>query len=200
MCVVLCGVLCEINMNRFFFICIVIVDDYLVVVIGVCYELLVMNIVVVVVIVYNLMELMDVLLYYLCDVLVFDYVMFGIEYGDGFVMFMIFFKCFLGLKIVVMMMMENVVVLCVLIDIGIVCIVSKLDMFNYLMMVIYVVYMNGCYLLLLMDWILCNMGSIGGKVFVLLVCEVEVICFFVLGLLVNEIVDKFNCSKKMISM
>lgn len=188
-----------------YLICVVLVDDYLVMLVGVEYGLLLVLMIQLIGKVVNLIELIWFVEVGVCDVVVFDYVMFGSVYGDGIMLFF-YFQCnYLVVKLVVLIMFDNLVVIGVLMWFGIECIVSKFDMIDYLIFVIYVVVMGGLYFLLLVEKVVC-MFMLYLSVWVvdqkceLSDCEFEVVWFYVLGFMVNEIVDKFSCSKKMISM
>lgn len=68
----------------------------------------------------------------------------------------------------------------------------------YLIVVVYVVYFNGVYLLLIVFVVLS--GYENCMVVELLFCELEIVRLFCEGYKVIEIVEKLYCSKKMISV
>ncbi|WP_321791005.1 response regulator transcription factor [Burkholderia pyrrocinia] len=186
-------------MTRTFPIRVVIADDHPAVVIGARYELSASSTLTVVASAHNSTELMDALAHYPCDVLVSDYAMPGVEYGDGLALFSTIRKRHPNLKIVVMTMMENAVALRALIDLGIACVVSKSDMTSHLTMAIHAAYTSGRYLSPSIDRILRATGSVGSKPLALSVRELEVIRLYASGLSVNEIAEKLSRSKKTIS-
>lgn len=81
----------------------------------------------------------------------------------------------LNVGIVVLVVNENLLIFCLILGIGCVSVVSKFDEVGYIVMVIYLSYSGGVYLLLFV-WCVVDVFGICGDLFVkLLVCEIEVI-------------------------
>lgn len=137
-----------------------------------------------------------------CDVLMSDYVMPGGDYGDGLALFSLINQRYPNLKIVVLTMQENPAVVRRLMEMGVHCILSKSDSADHLMPAVHTAYSNGRYLSPRMATIAASIkpgvrGSAAGSP--LTKRELEVVRFFVSGMLVTEIATLLHRSKKTIS-
>jgi two-component system capsular synthesis response regulator RcsB len=137
-----------------------------------------------------------------CDVLVSDYAMPGGDYADGLILFSLIRQRYPNLKIVVFSEIENPVVLRALMDLGINCILNKCDTVDHLTMAIKAAYKNDRYLSPQIAKIATSItrgirGSTGGSS--LTKRELEVVRFFISGMLIDEIAAQLRRSKKTIS-
>lgn len=183
-------------------LCIIIVDDYFVVWIGIKVVIEISGVGCVVVEVSIVEELMWVLLFFFCDVLVIDYLMFGGQQVDGFVMIGMICCCFLDLLVLMFSVFNNLVILWMVKFIGVFGLVDKVFLMEELLLVIQIVQCGilyvSCMLKECIDVI--GMQSVddeGYKEF--LFCEVEVLCLFGIGFIVKEIVLQLYKSVSIIS-
>lgn len=131
--------------------------------------------------------------------------MFGSCYGDGIFLFEFFVCCYFDLCVMVFIMFEMCVLMSNILCVGIKVIVSKFDELQYIFEGMYVV-VGGCIYFLLMFNVklFCWNGELqvvyDDFVVKLGKWELEVLCMYVIGKMVSEIVLQFNCSVKIISL
>lgn len=170
-----------------FFVCVIVVDDYLLFVFGMLQVLLGSSMIKLFGIVVNLIDLVVMFDEQQSDVFVVDYVMLGGKFGDGLVLLLFFQCCFLVFYFVMIMMFDNLSVLCVIQKQGVSCILSKLDVILYLVGVVYVVFVGVNYLLLFIKQLFEN-SEIVLSMWLLMNCEIEVVWLYCVGYMVGEIV------------
>lgn len=171
-------------------LCIIIVDDYLVVCIGICVVIEFSGVGCVVGEVDSVQVLMILFVNQFCDLLVIDYFMLGSLQVDGFVMIGMIWCCYLDLLVLMFSVFSNLVILCMVFDSGVFGLVDKSLLMDELLQVIQVVYRGQFYISCSLcewvevvgSWCMCE-GD--GKL--LFLCEVEVLCLFGIGMIVKEI-------------
>lgn len=117
-------------------ICVIFVDDYVFILIGMCYLLSVYDDLWIVVQVQDVDGLLVQFEVYFCDLLIIDLMMFGSQQVDGLCLVQKVWWCYLDLLIIVVIMFGNLVFVLFLFKLGIYGLVSKCGMFDDLFKVI----------------------------------------------------------------